>query len=88
MDFDGGYHRFSWIFYLQRIWKQIKDEGEVHVTKVDEFLDFCIVNFVDVICHLVAEEPCIVELVAEDLEGQEVGVTPVTSARHIKMKVM
>ena len=88
MDLDGSYHRFCWIFDLERIWKQIKDEREVYITEVDEVLDFSVVNIVDVISHLVAEEPGIVELVAEDLESQEVGVTPITSSCHVKMEVV
>ena len=88
MDLDGSYHRFCWIFDLERIRKQIKDEREVYITEVDEVLDFSVVNIVDVISHLVAEEPGIVELVAEDLESQEVGVTPITSSCHVKMEVV
>ena len=83
MDLDSSYHRFCWIFDLERIRKQIKDEGEVYITEVNEVLDFSVVNIVDVVSHLVAEEPGIVELVAEDLESQEVWVTPVTSACHV-----
>lgn len=84
----GIHHRLCGNLYLKRIRQQVEDEAHVDVTEVDEVFDFLFVDEVYVVDHLIAEEPGIVELVAGDLEGKEVGFAPVSLAGHVQVKVV
>lgn len=85
---SGIHHVLGGDLDLKRVGEQVKDKRHVDVAEVNEVLDFLFVNEIDVVGHLVTEEPGVVELVADDLESQEVWFAPVAHAGRVEVEVV